>query len=71
MVAFIPKLGRMDPRRRAMTVLAASLLLAVAVTVTGVLVGTSPQRMVLWMIASLVILALGMWAYGHLTREKR
>ena len=61
----------MDYRRRAMIVLAASLLLAVAVTVTGVMVGTSPQRMVLWMLASLIILALGMWAYGHLTRAKR
>lgn len=61
----------MDSRRRGMTVLAASLTLAVAVTVIGVVVGTSPQRMVFWMLSSLVILALGLWAYGCVTRAKR
>ncbi len=52
-------------------VLTASLVVAVALTVLGVAVGTSPQRMVLWMLGSLLILAVGLCAYGHLTQRKR
>lgn len=51
--------------------LAASLFVAAALTVLGVVVGTAPQRMVLWMLGALIVLALGLWAYGHLTRQKR
>ncbi|CAN5372449.1 hypothetical protein BH11ACT4_BH11ACT4_05060 [soil metagenome] len=60
----------MHNRRRAAFLLLGSLALAVALTVTGVLLGTSPQRMVVWMLGSLAILAVGLWAYGHFSRDR-
>ena len=46
-------------------ILVASLLVAGALVVVGVLLNTAPQQMVFWMVGALAAMAVGLWLYGR------
>jgi len=42
---------------------------AIALIIVGMLLGTSPSRMVFWMLASLAAMAIGLFFYGRSSRR--